>query len=170
MLRLVYTKRQRWVYTGIMWHSFHRNQWKQIESLQNRVANRFGATPLISMRALALTLGLNGHFRGDIYRPHPKNDGKLCFHRRLSVHICGEGTPSSWWGVPHPRSGWGYHILGLDGGTPSQVQMMGTPTCWQGFLATCRVVCLLRLRRMTFLLLKGSTASAQITNHKSINI
>ena len=72
-------------------------------------------------------------------RPHLKDDGRLCFHRRLSVHIYGrgEGVPIQliWgWGgqgVPHPRCGQGvshpadgggglggYPVWGLDRGAP----------------------------------------------------
>ena len=90
------------------------------------------------------------------YRPHPKDDGRLCFHRRLSIHIFREGgthpadgrypIPGLDRGVPHPRCGWrvphpadggggtlsevmmgGYPIPGHDGGTPSQVWMWGVP-------------------------------------------
>ena len=74
-------------------------------------------------------------------------DGRLCFHRCVSVQLSGWGVPhprSGWGGgypisglddggVPYPRSGWwqGYPIPGLDGGgTPSQVWMEGTP--WPG--------------------------------------
>ena len=70
----------------------------------------------------------------NLYCPHPKDDGRLCFHRRVSVYFSGEesthiwltggGYPHpSWWGdlsfptgewYPHP-SQWGYPIL-PDGG------------------------------------------------------
>ena len=80
--------------------------------------------------------------------------GRYCFHRFLSVNICGGGYPvpgqgrgypipglgrgwvphprSRWGGVPHPRSGWegtlsqvwGYPIPGLNGG--------GTPSSHGG--------------------------------------
>ena len=64
------------------------------------------------------------------YRPYPKDDGRLCFHRRVSVHISWGGYPilPDWEeggsilpdrGVPHPRSG--------QSGTPSQVSTGGTP-------------------------------------------
>ena len=58
----------------------------------------------------------------DFYRPRTKYEGRYCFHRCLSVHISGEGIPSSrsgGGGVPHPRSEWR--------GTPSQVQAGGYP-------------------------------------------
>ena len=48
------------------------------------------------------------------YRKYPKDDGRLSFHRRLSIHIWGGG------GLPHPRSG--------GEGTPSQVWMGGGGT------------------------------------------
>ena len=58
------------------------------------------------------------------YCPHLKDGGRNCFqfvsshlNRELPHLADGEG------GVPHPRSGWGYPIPGLDRGTPSQVQM-----------------------------------------------
>ena len=79
--------------------------------------------------------------------------GRYCFHRCLSVNICGGGVPHlrSGWGVPRPRSGWGipcprsglvgggtcprsrgYPIPGLDGG--------GVPPArsgwWEGTLGT----------------------------------
>ena len=52
------------------------------------------------------------------YHPHPKDDGRLCFHRRLSVNICRrggypiqltKGYPISCQdgGYLYPRSGWG---------------------------------------------------------------
>ena len=88
------------------------------------------------------------HFIINIYyRPHPKDVGRLCFHRRLSVHICGGGgeypipgrvgtssqvwvggTLSQVWTGEYPIPGLdrGYPIPCLDGGTPSHV-WMGVP-------------------------------------------
>ena len=48
------------------------------------------------------------------YRPHPKDDGRLCFH---FVHTWG-GTPSSWW---------------RGGSTPSSWRGRGTPSSWGGY-------------------------------------
>ena len=70
------------------------------------------------------------------YRPHPKDDGRLCFHRRLSVHICwgrGVSHPADR-GVLHARSRWGggggtpFQVQTERGGTPTQVWMGGTPS------------------------------------------
>ena len=63
------------------------------------------------------------------YRPHPKVDLRLCFHSRLSVHICG-GYPIWLMGAPHPRSGQGVPSTQVRsqirmGGTPSPVRMEG---------------------------------------------
>ena len=71
-------------------------------------------------------------------------DGRLCFHRCVSVQLSGRGypVPNLDRGVPHPRSGWGgtpglaggYLRSGWGvpqvwlGGTPSQVCLVGTPS------------------------------------------
>ena len=93
------------------------------------------------------------------YRPHPKDDGRLCFHGRVSVNTCVGGgvVPASvLWGVPppfimgvplprtgaypFPRSGWGYPFprawmggtpfTGLIGGTPHPGQVPGQGGVW----------------------------------------
>ena len=68
------------------------------------------------------------HFRPAIltcYRPRMLSyDGRLCFHRCVSVQLSGGG-------VPRPRSEWG-------GGTPCQVWVGGTPfKVWVG-VPCCR--------------------------------
>ena len=63
--------------------------------------------------------------------PPWKDDGRLCFHRRLSVHIwLGKvrGYPILPNGIPHPGSGWG--------GTPSQDR--GVP--WVNILVQVRMM------------------------------
>ena len=73
------------------------------------------------------------YLMSNIYRPHPKDGGKVLFSVCLSVHISGGypvrsrgyPIPGLAGGVPHPRSGWG--------GTPSQVWLGGTPSqVWPG--------------------------------------
>ena len=82
-----------------------------------------------------------GHNR---YRPDPKDGGRLCFHRRLSVNrgvphlhpvilplvprpFPGVPHPGQDWGgggsSPHSRTGMGYAHPGQDGVPPSQVRM-----------------------------------------------
>ena len=108
--------------------------------------SHFGVTFLVNMSAVLVE---------SCYRPHTKDDGRLCFHRRLSVNICGwgGGPPSQvrTWGTPsHIRAGGtpsrsghisgrrryppsrsgrggGYSPsgLGLDGGTPPHQDWMG---------------------------------------------
>ena len=111
----------------------------------------------------------------DFYRPHPKDGGRCCFHRCLSVHIRG-GVPLSFpmgntpsfltyppvqsqspsspnWGggYPHPsQQGWVVPPSFLTGGTPHQDWMGLPPFPPSGDrAATRRVVCRLCLR-MTF--------------------
>ena len=68
-----------------------------------------------------------------IYRPHPKDGGRYCF-QFVSPHLNGGGdsilpdwdipsfptggTPSFLTGGTPIRTGWGYPLLGLDGGIP----------------------------------------------------
>ena len=93
------------------------------------------------------------------YRPHPKEWGRYCFHRRLSVHTCGWGGG----GYPHLADGGGYPILPDGGypilpnrGYPILPDRGDTPSFLTGdratqrVLATRRAVCLLRSRRTTF--------------------
>ena len=82
--------------------------------------------------------------RGNFYRPLTWYDGRLCFHRCLSVQV-GGGVPqpgpdgrtlarSRWQGVPsqvqicstRPGSDGGYPSQVQTGGYPNQVQMGGT--------------------------------------------
>ena len=76
---------------------------------------------------------IQNHF----YRPRTKYEGRYCFYRCLSVHICG--------GIPLPRSGWGatdsqiwtggYLIPGQDG-TPDEVSGLRVPPPhqdWMGY-------------------------------------
>ena len=61
-------------------------------------------------------------------------DGRLCFHRCVSVQLSGGGypIPSLSRGIPHPRSGGGGYSISGRGGTPSQVGG-GTPSqVWGG--------------------------------------
>ena len=65
------------------------------------------------------------------YRPHPKDDGRLCFYSCLSVNICGERVPhlaDGGLGVPHPyHFWWGYPLPSQWAGTPSQIRMVRVP-------------------------------------------
>ena len=81
-------------------------------------------------------------------RIHSTYDGRLCFHRCVSVQLLGGwGAPSQVWMVggvlPHPRSGWSgvpHPRSGWCGGTPSQVWMLwGVPhprSGWWGYPTT----------------------------------
>ena len=64
------------------------------------------------------------------YRPHPKDDGRLCFHSCLSVHTCGGGgDPSLMTGVLPMLTGGGGGV----GGNPSEVCMGVLPSqAWKG--------------------------------------
>ena len=110
---------------------------------------------------------------GNYYRPHPKDDSRLCFHRHLSVHIFG--------GVPHLAEG-GMSSFLMGGGTPSQVRTgeylrippVGTETGWgyppppvrrqSSTASTCYAVggVPLAFHRRTFLLLN---MAAQVTDN-----
>ena len=80
-------------------------------------------TKIIPTRSSILCLSTNiEHF----CRPHPKDDGRLCFQ---SVHHWGRGgVPPVWMGIPHLDLDQGVPQPGLDGGVPPCLDLAwGTP-------------------------------------------
>ena len=84
----------------------------------------------------------------DFYRQHPKDGGRYCFCRCVSVHRGVGGTP--WSLVPGPFPGLWYPVLSLvlhkvlswvpgHGGTPRTGQWVGTPRQDRGSLRQDRV-------------------------------
>ena len=81
------------------------------------------------------------------YRPHPKDDGRLCFHKNLSFNTPGGGR---WYphptdrGFPHPANGGTpsfligvYPILPVRGVPPSFPMGTGTPILLTGVPPSC---------------------------------
>ena len=74
-----------------------------------------------------------GHKINDYYRPHPKNDGRLCFHRCLSLHTCEGGYPipgQDGGDAPFPGLDGRYPIPGLDRGVPYPRSGQGGTPSW----------------------------------------
>ena len=90
-LRPVYIKRQRQRCDDAWGHSSLWNQWKQIVSLQNGVATRFGVTPLISMTAMSQALSQRwrlvhmGLISVYVKCYYPAHINQICFSF-LSIH------------------------------------------------------------------------------------